>query len=85
MSEERNWPEDAKYENGNYQNTCHYCHSLFVGYKRRLVCKSCSNLAIIPLDETVPARNQTSDILLKVNEIIAYINRAALSHLEERE
>ncbi len=36
------WPEDFEHENGNYQNICVRCQSLFVGYKRRHVCKVCA-------------------------------------------
>lgn len=42
--EERRWGEDASDEdNGNYLNTCRSCGRLFVGYKRRTVCKACSD------------------------------------------
>lgn len=36
------WTEDAAHENGNYQCRCLNCNRLFVGHKRRLVCKVCS-------------------------------------------
>ncbi len=42
LIEPGDWPEDFKHENGNYQNTCVLCQSLFVGYKRRHVCKVCA-------------------------------------------
>lgn len=35
------WPEDAGHENGNYQNRCIYCQRLFIGHKRRVVCRIC--------------------------------------------
>jgi hypothetical protein len=37
-----NWPEDFEHENGNYANQCKECKMLFVGHKRRLVCKLCA-------------------------------------------
>lgn len=38
---ERDFPEDFHHENGCYQNRCIDCKQLFLGYKRRLVCKVC--------------------------------------------
>lgn len=38
----RDWPEDFKFENGNYQNKCMFCENFFYGYKRRICCKLCS-------------------------------------------
>ena len=40
---ERNWPEDYPHENGCYQNKCSICGSIFLGMKRRPVCKVCYN------------------------------------------
>lgn len=37
----RDWVEDFTQENGQYQCTCIYCKSGFVGYKRRVMCKAC--------------------------------------------
>lgn len=39
---ECDWPEDASHENGGYQNQCHGCGLLFVGHKRRTICKVCA-------------------------------------------
>ncbi len=39
----RDWPEDAAHENGNYLCRCCGCHETFIGYKRRVVCKVCSD------------------------------------------
>lgn len=41
----RNWLEDFDHENGTYQNTCVKCQATFVGHKRRVVCKICTDLA----------------------------------------
>jgi hypothetical protein len=38
----RNWPEDYYHENGEYYCRCHVCNNMFIGYKRRVVCKICS-------------------------------------------
>jgi hypothetical protein len=39
---ERQWGEDASHENGCYHNTCCQCLRMFVGHKRRVVCKACA-------------------------------------------
>ena len=44
--DERSWPEDYKYENGNYQNSCFECGRMFNGYKRRVMCKVCSEAPV---------------------------------------
>ena len=43
---ERDWSEDFKLENGNYTCNCIKCGHDFVGYKRRCICKKCSNKPI---------------------------------------
>ncbi len=40
---DRNWVEDFSHENGNYSNICIRCNNEFLGHKRRIVCKNCSN------------------------------------------
>lgn len=37
----RDWPEDFPSENCNYQNICCECGQVFIGHKRRVVCKVC--------------------------------------------
>lgn len=37
----RDWTEDSAHENGNYQNRCCLCNRLFIGHKRRVVCRAC--------------------------------------------
>jgi hypothetical protein len=39
---ERDWAEDASYENANYQCRCADCGSFFIGHKRRVVCRACT-------------------------------------------
>lgn len=39
----RDWSEDFPYENGNYQNRCVECKEIFIGHKRRVVCKKCQS------------------------------------------
>lgn len=41
-AEERNWPEDFSHENGNYVNHCCVCHLQFMGHKRRVACRKCT-------------------------------------------
>lgn len=43
-STDRNWVEDAPHENGNYECSCVECGHSFIGHKRRVLCKLCSNL-----------------------------------------
>jgi len=43
-SADRNWAEDAPHENGNYECSCAECGHSFIGHKRRVLCKLCSNL-----------------------------------------
>ena len=38
----RSWEEDFLCENGRYMNLCIYCKENFVGYKRKVCCKTCS-------------------------------------------
>ena len=45
------WPEDWKHENGMYQNKCIECGVLFIGYKRRHVCKVCYDSPIKHYEE----------------------------------
>lgn len=41
---EKDWPEDWGHENGQYYCRCMYCRDMFIGYKRRVVCKQCSSI-----------------------------------------
>lgn len=41
-SEKRDWPGDFEHENGNYQCTCLECGKLFLGHKRRVICRVCT-------------------------------------------
>ena len=41
---DRDWPEDANDENGNYLCHCLTCDQHFVGYKRRMTCKVCDGI-----------------------------------------
>ena len=38
----KDWTEDAGHENGQYQNQCMTCAAIFIGHKRRGVCKECA-------------------------------------------
>lgn len=50
----KDWKEDSGHENGDYQNRCCQCDAIFLGHKRRVVCKECS-------DENEAARNAMSE------------------------
>lgn len=41
-SPEANWTEDFAHENGQYQCLCCKCEKVFMGHKRRTVCKLCA-------------------------------------------
>lgn len=41
----KDWSEDFSHENGMYYCRCCHCKSLFIGYKRRVVCRQCSDRA----------------------------------------
>lgn len=44
-TDERNWTEDFSHENGEYQNLCIQCGCIFIGHKRRHICKVCAHPA----------------------------------------
>jgi hypothetical protein len=44
------WPEDFYLENGNYQNKCIKCGTLFHGYKRRSQCQLCSPSLLVAVN-----------------------------------
>ena len=39
----RNWSEDFSHENGNYFCRCIECKKMFIGHKRRVICKVCAS------------------------------------------
>ncbi len=39
----RDWRGDTSYENGNYLCRCCSCGEQFIGHKRRVTCRQCSN------------------------------------------
>jgi len=49
--EERSFPEDASAENGNYFNNCCNCGRIFIGYKRRVICKVCTQKPVLSKDQ----------------------------------
>lgn len=40
----RDFPEDYRHENGQYFNLCVRCQWHFVGHKRRVLCRECSEI-----------------------------------------
>ncbi len=45
----KDWKEDFEHENGMYQNKCTLCDSVFLGHKRRVVCKVCAEEPASPV------------------------------------
>ena len=41
MDSHKSWQQDYELENGQYMNNCIYCKSIFIGHKRRIICKEC--------------------------------------------
>jgi hypothetical protein len=39
----KDWKKDARHENGRYWNQCYKCKCMFVGHKRRVVCRECDS------------------------------------------
>ena len=46
-SADRDWAEDFEHENGRYLCLCCECDRPFVGHKRRVVCKKCSEQHVV--------------------------------------
>lgn len=44
---ERDFPEDAEHENGNYLCHCVGCTRDFTGHKRRVLCRVCHREAVM--------------------------------------
>ena len=40
---EHSWKEDYPHENGKYLHICRECGAEFLGHKRRMICKACSD------------------------------------------
>ena len=53
-----NWTEDFEHENGNYVCKCTICGELFLGHKRRVVCKECFE-KMLPDPTSKPTSNPT--------------------------
>lgn len=53
QTSERDWPEDFSHENGNYLCQCFECTRTFRGYKRRVVCKTCSESQLVNLTNEI--------------------------------
>lgn len=54
----KDWQEDWNHENGMYYCRCMVCKEMFIGYKRRVVCKECHSLPKTdPWDEWKPNKD----------------------------
>lgn len=59
---DRNWREDASHENGNYECFCTDCEQPFIGHKRRVTCKACSEIRFASVAQTVPDRFRAEEV-----------------------
>ncbi len=59
--QERSFSDDARFENGNYENCCSFCGRNFRGHKRRVICKTCVTLNSPPSTASVPAAEKQED------------------------
>ena len=41
VDDAKSFPEDLNFENGCYMNECFKCKAIFLGHKRRRICKLC--------------------------------------------
>ena len=53
---ERDFPEDAKEENGNYCCHCVSCNRDFTGHKRRVLCRVCHREAVMSAPASTGAK-----------------------------
>ena len=54
LPSDRDWKEDFSHENGNYVNKCIECGNRFMGHKRRVICRSCSEPDWVELSKRKP-------------------------------
>lgn len=67
----RDWPEDFSHENGNYSCQCCQCNQMFVGHKRRAVCKLCalSTLAHPQEIDVKPTQNREKELMAVIADL----------------
>lgn len=53
---DRDFPEDAEHENGNYLCHCVNCNYYFTGHKRRVLCRACHREAVM---DAIPSTRTT--------------------------
>lgn len=84
----RNWTEDFELENGQYMDGCIECKTEFIGHKRRVVCKTCANLAtanatIATLTEQLAAAERNIERLRDASQsALAFMLHCDLDGLE---
>ena len=71
---ERDWTADFGDENGNYQNQCAECKELFIGHKRRCVCRACFN--------RINSTPRTSGTTMTPKEIVEIVERVKHQNAE---
>ena len=57
------WQEDFNHKNGNYENSCSTCQSLFIGHKRRVTCKVCAMNALRAERDQLKAREKACETM----------------------
>lgn len=62
------WTEDYPHDNGMYTNRCFKCWNLFVGHKRRRICKVC-DVPVEPEVKTELTQDEKSVLLQKIMHI----------------
>lgn len=74
---EHDWPEDEPHKNGQYENNCFECNSIFIGHKRRFLCKVCD--AKISEEWNSKTEEEKCDVILKSCELVDSIVRNSSS------
>jgi cell division protein ZapA (FtsZ GTPase activity inhibitor) len=74
MSTEHNWPEDFSHENGNYNNDCYMCKTVFIGHKRRHVCRVCATPKSIR-DQLAHLQSQLDECRKELTARLAQVER----------
>jgi len=77
---ERNWTEDFSHENGNYYCRCYECGCVFLGHKRRGVCKVCSAAPTAP-----PASGVSEEAVKMAQDAVDYYAGYNLGHMQQIE
>jgi hypothetical protein len=73
---DKNWQEDSSHENGNYCCKCSECNCMFLGHKRRVICKECSNKPAQPtVKESLTVQAQPTEHVMGLLGAACYLIR----------